>query len=471
MLRLTPPWEINHDVSCFLYAADRVLDGEVLYRDFVDVNLPLVVYASMLPAWLARVAGGGFVLAFDLFVVAIVAASLVLSARVARRGAVGFLAEPAALCVLVFALLVVPGRDFGQREHLMVVLSLPYLVTQVVRLGDSPPDRGSGWLVGAFAAVGFAFKPFFLIVPFCVALGMLLARRRFRPLAWPENLALLGGLTLYVAHFFLVPYRGEFVSTMWQAWRGYGAYEVDIGEIFGHPWSQRALWAGAALSVGAVFIRNARGPLWVLLSAWVGAIIGSLVQAKGWSYQLLPAVLFGWLGLAFVLGLKGWWRGLVAPALLLAVAVPLGQHWLERDPESQALRGSSDYTGIPPALIEVRELGPGDSVVVLDTDMQTFFGWLVENRVQWASRFSCLWPVPGALLDTRLRRELVSAVVDDLQRYRPKLLYVRQSPVSFVPDPSFELVDWLREDLRFRELLSEYVAAESVPGFSVWRKR
>ena len=353
----------------------------------------------------------------------------------------------------------------------MVILSLPYLVTQMVRLGDGSLGKGSGWVAGGLAAVGFAFKPFFLLVLLFVALGMLLAQRRVPRLAWPENVALMVGLVLYAAHFFVMPFRGDFVSTMEQAWRGYGAYEIGVGEIFGHPWAQRALWLGVALLAGAVFIRRGRGPVWLLLVAWVGGLVGSVVQAKGWSYQLLPAVLFGWLGMAVVLGLDGWWRRLVTPALLVAVALPMGQHWLERDPDSDGLRWSSEFTGIPPAFSELRDLGPGDSVVVLDTDMQTFFGWLMDRRVRWASRFSCLWPLPGALVDPRHRQELLTAVVDDLRRYQPKLIYIKQSPISFVPDPSFELLDWLREEPGFLEVMSRYTSSESIPGFSLWRLR
>ena len=40
----------NHDVAWFLYAAGRVLEGDALYREVVDMNAPAAIWLSMIPA-------------------------------------------------------------------------------------------------------------------------------------------------------------------------------------------------------------------------------------------------------------------------------------------------------------------------------------------------------------------------------------------------------------------------------------
>lgn len=44
---------INNDVSWHIYVAMQILDGQVLYRDIIEINPPLVYYLRILPVWLA----------------------------------------------------------------------------------------------------------------------------------------------------------------------------------------------------------------------------------------------------------------------------------------------------------------------------------------------------------------------------------------------------------------------------------
>ena len=77
---------------------------------------------------------------------------------------------------------VLPARDFGQRDHVLALLVLPYLITAARPL---VPEAGTWpWLarlgVAAVAGVGVALKPHHLLIPVAVELLVLVKSRRLR---------------------------------------------------------------------------------------------------------------------------------------------------------------------------------------------------------------------------------------------------------------------------------------------------
>jgi hypothetical protein len=122
---------LNHDVAWGLYSARRVLEGARPYVDFVETNPPLFIYLSLPLEWIALRTGWPetFVLAGAMGALTIFA--LVGCVRVLRMTADGSRAlalAPMLLLAIALTGLVFPGRDFAQREHMTVLLILPYCV-------------------------------------------------------------------------------------------------------------------------------------------------------------------------------------------------------------------------------------------------------------------------------------------------------------------------------------------------------
>ena len=169
---LAPP--LNHDVAAVLDFSERWLAGERLYTDLIDVNPPLIFVLNLIPAAIARVTPLGRRRRAAALPARLGACSPGgWPSRVrdrARRGPT----ERAFLDVLPVLFLFGAGYDFGQREHLMAVAALPYLLAAARREGGARPRP----LIASalFAAVGFALKPHFLAIPALVEL-----RRAARP--------------------------------------------------------------------------------------------------------------------------------------------------------------------------------------------------------------------------------------------------------------------------------------------------
>lgn len=199
-------------------------------------------------------------------------------------------------------MLFAPGYDFGQREHWMVLLTLPYVVTRSRRADGIALPGTAAALIGVAACLGFCVKPYYLLVP--VAIEVWLLARTRRPLVWisPETMALtINGLVYFAAVIVWTP--NYFEQELPNALLGYWAYQSPLSEV---PWAAVTLTA-PAMALGllgyATLRQGERVP--TLAQAFVVAgmafLIGAIVQMKPWPYHFLPSFVFLYLAAAVLL--------------------------------------------------------------------------------------------------------------------------------------------------------------------------
>ena len=141
---------VNGDASWYLYMAGRVLDGARPYVDVVDTNPPLIVVLSLGVVLPARVLGVSPLRLFPMAVVGLIVGSMALAWRLARG-----LPDPirqAALLATAYGLFVGAGPAFGQREHLTLILIVPYAWAPSPRPGATGPRAGSAGSRGSSEA-------------------------------------------------------------------------------------------------------------------------------------------------------------------------------------------------------------------------------------------------------------------------------------------------------------------------------
>ena len=171
---LAPP--VNHDVAAILSFSQRWLGGERLYTDLIDVNPPLIFVLNLIPAGIASWTQLDAIEALRVCVFGYGAFAGWLAFRVRDRACEG-VAERLFVDVLPALFLLAAGYDFGQREHLMALGALPYLLCAARRAtGERPRGRVAAALL---ASVAFALKPHFLAIPALVEFGVI-AERGFR---------------------------------------------------------------------------------------------------------------------------------------------------------------------------------------------------------------------------------------------------------------------------------------------------
>ena len=154
------------DLGFLLYAAGRVLDGASMYRDIVEINPPLIVWFNVVVVRLARALHVSDLALYRL-ATALVLGGLLLYVR--RVMAVYALSDAPRvrrylLVLLCIALFPLAGDDFGEREHFVVALLLPFAFLVLARIrGRWVPDLEEAW-IGLLAGIGIALKPHFALV-------------------------------------------------------------------------------------------------------------------------------------------------------------------------------------------------------------------------------------------------------------------------------------------------------------------
>lgn len=488
----------DHDIAWYLYVAGRVLDGARLYVDVIEVNPPLIVALSIPAVLLSRVTGGPEILLFELFVVALIGVSLALCATVLRRlvptGEV--LPRRLFLALVLFATFALPASSnvFGQREHIMLVLVLPYLFAAAARSMRLPLPRGLALAAGVLAGIGVSLKPFF-VVPWLLV-EVYLAWRSGPRRAWlrPEGLAVAGVLAAYaLAVVALTPAYFAVVTLARETYRDFIAVSYTYILL-----SKRTLLAVVA-GLAVLVYRSER---WnrelgrVLALGTLGFIGSVLLQRKGWVYHFYPVVA----STTLLLGLLLWTalRRENASARLVALVVPVGglavMTYLVAGQVSSILhpRPHSEYMRdlTPPMTRLMRTEAAGESVFALSSLPFPMFPAVNYAGVRWAGRFPCLWPLSGVYAPQRgsglpLRYNRPGAmghaetytfntVIGDLLRDPPRLLFVFTAdpadPDPPLPHPDFDYLVYFSQDGRFARMMEGYRLRGRIGGYRVFER-
>ncbi len=478
---------INHDTAWYLYSGERFLEGGRLYRDiFVDVNPPLVLLLTLPATALARWLG---VFPVDVFVVygfVLIALSLAATARILRADQQ--LAPPMRRGFIVLAALamtVCTMGEFGQREHLLIVLALPYLCLLALRASDVPVNRLLAAAAGGAAALGFALKPHFLLIPIGLEIYRAAVSKRVGALVRPETLSLAGvgllygaGVALLVPEYLdrIVPYALEvynnaFRHPLWVVLFRPETLLVPIALVL--CLRQRPAIHGLPLS-GVMFVTA------------VCTFAAYTAQAKGWRYQLYPTTASLFLGFSYFALAQ--WRGrlrdcgpmygrpwLPAAAAALTVVVLIA---------TLIYRGGYHNRLMGTFLPYVEAQAPSQSILVLSSNVSAGFPMVNYSGVGWSSRFPTLWLLPGALLQRHATDGTDDMLLDEIERYTrnavladftshpPDLVIVdNREKKSYFGDLSVDYIDYFTEDPRFAAIWTSYEWVANEGDYRLYRRR
>src|SRR5262249_16666871 len=189
-----------------------------------------------------------------------------------------------------------------------VLLAVPYVILRWLRWEERPMPVALAALVGLGAGVLASLKPFLLAALLAPEVLWVERHRRLRPLIQAETLGAGAFVLLYGAHFFFLPRpMNEAYFHRWLPLivSGYAAFGAPLGDIAASP----VFLAAVVPSAIPFLVRpDAPTPAWRLtlpLSlVTLGGAFSYLVQLKGWSYHLLPAV-GGGLALCLLLMAEG----------------------------------------------------------------------------------------------------------------------------------------------------------------------
>ncbi|TPM42501.1 hypothetical protein FJ951_24145 [Mesorhizobium sp. B2-2-3] len=289
----------NVDVSWLLTIGERVLNGERLYIDIVEVNPPFSVWLYLPFLVMERLTGLSAEIWVSVGVVALVVASVCFSARILARADETLKRYVWLIPIAAFFVLFLFPPDFGQREQIAVIALLPWLALLSAR--DRTADFRAGnlaeWIVaGVGAGIFLMIKPPFSVLALAVpALTIALQRRSLHPLLTPENI--VGG-TLTVAYLialavFMQPFFTDVLPLLRQVYLPMRLPVFEVLKLW--PVTMFAAIAAATLAMGHPCRRDRDAK--ILLLAGAAYVPAFVIMGKGWTYQALPFLTFGVLAL------------------------------------------------------------------------------------------------------------------------------------------------------------------------------
>ncbi len=136
---------LNHDVAQYLTESISLLEGRRPVVDIADVNPPLIIYLDLVPVLLSRSTGISLVLAGQVSILVVIAGSLLALRTMLRLPPFSFDAAERAVFSgfwMLGSFLTYAAGEYGQREHVFVLLYTPFLLLRLSRHAGSTVRLG-----------------------------------------------------------------------------------------------------------------------------------------------------------------------------------------------------------------------------------------------------------------------------------------------------------------------------------------
>lgn len=485
---------LSWDVSWLMEASNRLLHGGTYAKDFFENNPPMILYLYALPVLLAKGLHISSIITVRVCVFILAFGSLLFCMRILDH----LLSEQNQLFKIFFILglafcyLILPAYEFGQREHVMLMLVMPYLLLVIGRLQAMKPSLLLSMGAGVMAGIGFAIKPYFLATLVLVELFYLLKRRC--PLAWfrVDTVCIAGVIGLYLMSIFwvtptylstILPFVENLYLHSWKAsW-----FVLISNTIF-------ATWVVAMVYVFMLrkYIRR-KHFFDVLTIASTGFMVSYLWQRKYWYYHMVPMLAVSMLILLMLLCicLIAHWRDLKSRAMMIHAGVlfltllffPMTIIFKINAHDIKCYFSKQCVTH---QLIDaVKKAAKGKTLYVFSAGVAPAARIIAYSGVNNASRFGSFWMLPGMLAmqhDVHLTlqqqhtlnqsvRFLRHAVVEDFKRNKPVFVLVNNTRLKIdLGQMRFDYIQFFSRNAQFKQLWKRYRKVKNLPGFALYER-
>ena len=290
---------VDSDVAWQLWIAGRIHAGANLYTDIIETNPPLWFWIAVPVDRLAAVLHVRVEAALVGTMGVLVALALAATDRLIGHISLGRRALLLGYAALTLA--VMPWMHVGQREQIVLIGTVPYAALIAARRTGERVSPQLAALVGIGAALGFALKHYFLVIPASLELWLIAgAARRWRPLRAETCAIVCTGLAYAAA---MVLFEGDFVTRIVPLLQlAYGAFGApSIRYLFG-PFAVIGMLTLTLVATQRRMLASGRAPFAAALAV-AGAAFAAVyfIQFKGWLYHSIPMLGCGSLALAAIL--------------------------------------------------------------------------------------------------------------------------------------------------------------------------
>jgi hypothetical protein len=455
----------NADIGWLLTAGERVLGGATLYRDVIETNPPIAVLAYIPAIVIARIVHLRPEVVVDGLVFAAAAVAWALAARILAGSAAmrGVRGAPVAILALA-VLIVLPARQFGQREHIAVIALLPWLALAARWAGGDGTGLRLVVIAGLGAGIAMMFKPHFAVGIVFAAVALAIVTRSWRAMVAPENV--VAGIVV-VAYALAVAWLfPAFFSVIGPLVRDvYLPVGLAFSALMAKP--AVAIWIALVLLTVLAMRRNgvAVPAVVILLAASCGFAVAFIVQGKGWTYHSYPMIALALVALGWMCAVRDmdFLVARIGPALLGLIFAG-ATLWFNSGFDALPLQARVARLGAHPAILAITaEPALGHPLVrALDGT------WVSRQQGLWVAAYLAHMEKTGTMNPSRRRVLDVYAaqerawLIADIRRTPPDIV--------LVDNLTGKWSDWLAAHADVAALLKNYRRLETVNGIDILRR-
>ncbi|MFZ4076796.1 MAG: hypothetical protein ACOYKA_02305 [Legionellaceae bacterium] len=456
------------DLIYMIDSGKRLLTGGTLLKDVFDPNSPLLFYVSL---WVNRLAETLSLSALDVFkciVYLCVVYSLWMSFKLFPKPH-----RQAFILSYAVCLLLLPIDYFTDREHWMIMLTLPYFLLRYQRVEHQNVHAFTVIIIGAFAALGFCLKPHFFIPLVLTEALILMWRKDWGSLFDPEVLILIAtsiALTLGSA----VQMPGYYNDILPWVMRWYARNHHPFA-LFTHT----GFFTFVVLSGCFIFTYRSTSRIEKLLFViTLGFELAFLLQGKGWFYHMLPIMTYCiLLTTLFICERKRIGYCLFA-YIFLIILYPIYCNYVQK--VSCYRHHTCTYQPLVRAIQE--HAIPGESVFFFTTLMSLSIPATYYTHTELGSRFSYLWFIASivhrqqamhGVCDETCKQATQDAfkyINEDFTRYKPVVVFVKDPHKKPYLYQAFDYLSFMKGSPEFKTLWKNYRYERTVDDYDVYLK-
>ncbi len=284
----------NSDVSWLLFVTKQLLAGGSYTKDFFEINPPMILYVYSPVILLSQCLRLSRMMVFDIYVYGLTALTLAWVYHFLTRWLINN-DQGLKLVVMIsvaLSLLILPLSDFGQREHLALILTIPYFFSAAAQLNNNKISYYLLVPVGILAAIGFCLKPYFLLSFLLVEIYRYLATKKISCEIY------LMAIVILVYAFLLCFVNSDYLTVVLPRISSfyYQSYQARWQALF---FNEYAVIFYFIISLYLILINSMsdRKLMSILCIGAIGYYGSYLLQWNVWYYHLYPMIAMG-----FILG-------------------------------------------------------------------------------------------------------------------------------------------------------------------------
>jgi hypothetical protein len=488
----------GHDQSWYLFAAQRLLLGAKPYGPLLaDTNPPLIIWFSTLPALLAHLLDIEPRTGLRLIVLLMISGTVAWCIRLVRGSPLcPDRAFPTLFGTAILLIELRPGSyDFAQREHLFVILSLPYIMAAITG-ATTRISLAERCALGVAAGVAVSFKPQEALVIVALELLVAVSTRSLRRVVSPEVMALIvtGALYLMLVRLITPLYQTEVVPILLNAYWAYGPYSaLDLARNLKSTYFVVLTVLAACLALRQ-YLPGFSAVIAFLVCS-VAASLAYYVQHITWSYHFLPCSQFlnlaaCWLTIQLLLRVfRIYSRNLRFKGFSVALALITVELCVFTLCLSSVTANRRPAHATPVDELLARYQRP-ETIYIFSTGLKPFSN-VFAHKLNWGSRFPCLWILPAIVLneqptlprqahfkqlpsETLMKLAILqrTSTTEDLNRWQPSIILVEhcnvEHPCQAIERVNFDILGWFLDSPDFAAAWSHYQRRPSLASFDVY---